>query len=111
MALTLVGTHAGSTPAQGHPERKEDVMDVKGAQALADRLEQEPECLDRHKGGCRGKVEYRLMPDRNDFKMFPRCEAHFETRLQEAERTLELLSDTRPAWFDEANAGERWEED
>jgi hypothetical protein len=71
----------------------------------------EPECLDRHKGGCRGKVEYHLMPDRQDFKTFPRCEAHFERRLAEAERTLELLSDTRPSWFDEANVGERWEED
>jgi hypothetical protein len=71
----------------------------------------ELECMDSHKGGCRGKVEYRLSPDRSDFKSFPRCEAHFDERLASAERTLELMSDTRPAWFDESYAGERWEED
>jgi hypothetical protein len=72
------------------------------------------DCLDHRPdrpGECRGEVEYRLSPDRADFKAFPRCEAHWEKRLKSAERTLELLSDTRPDWFDESYAGERWEED
>lgn len=70
------------------------------------------ECLD--KGGrteCRGPVESRSTPDREDFRTFPRCEAHFEERLVQAERNLELMSATPPAWFDESYAGERWEED
>lgn len=68
------------------------------------------ECLDGPKG-CAGPVEFRTTPDRDDFRAFPRCEAHFEKRLKEAERTLELLSDVPPRWFDPAYAGERWDED
>ena len=61
--------------------------------------------------GCRGPVEWRTTPDRDDFKHFPRCEAHFERRCEQAERTLELMSDVPPRWFDPAYAGERWDED
>jgi hypothetical protein len=68
-------------------------------------------CLDAGRGDCSGPVEMRTTPDRDDVKHFPRCEAHFERRLAEAERTLELLSPSRPAWYDEAAIGERWEED
>jgi hypothetical protein len=68
-------------------------------------------CLDAGQGDCSGPVEFRTTPDREDFKSFPRCEAHFEKRLAESERTLELLSPSRPAWYDEATIGERWEEE
>jgi hypothetical protein len=60
---------------------------------------------------CQGKVEYHLNPDRDDFKTFPRCEHHQAKRLESAQKTLELLSDVPPPWFDPAYAGERWDED
>jgi hypothetical protein len=53
----------------------------------------------------------RTTPDREDGKHFPRCEAHFEARLAECERTADMRGAARPAWFDEAAVGERWDED
>jgi hypothetical protein len=67
-------------------------------------------CLE-HGEDCKGPVEMRVTPDRTDGRAFARCEAHFEARLASAERNSELLSPSRPAWFDESYAGERWEED
>lgn len=61
--------------------------------------------------GCSGEVEWTTTPDRQDFKHFPRCEAHFAKRLAQAEQNLELLSDTEPAWFDPGYAGEQWREE
>lgn len=68
-------------------------------------------CLDAGRGGCSGPVEMRTTPDRTDGKHFPRCEAHFEARLAEAERTADLRGDVPPAWFDPSYAGESWDED
>lgn len=68
------------------------------------------ECLDGP-ADCAGPVEYRTTPDRSDGKAFPRCEHHFDLRMGSVERNLELMSPCRPAWFDEANAGEHWDED
>lgn len=70
----------------------------------------ELECLDGPEG-CAGEVEYRTTPDRSDFRGFPRCETHFERRLEQAEHNLELLSSTPPSWFDPMDAGEAWGED
>lgn len=59
-------------------------------------MDDELRCLDRGgKTECQGPVEPRLLPDRDDFKTFPRCEAHFEKRLATVARTLELTSPTR----------------
>lgn len=60
---------------------------------------------------CRGPVEWRVTPDRTDGKPFLRCEGHFEERMESVPRTLELTSPARAPWFDEAAAGEHWEED
>jgi hypothetical protein len=69
-------------------------------------------CLDRGgRSACSGPVEMRTTPDREDGKHFPRCEAHFEARLAECERTADMRGAARPAWFDEAAVGERWDED
>lgn len=68
------------------------------------------QCLDGP-AGCSGAVEYRLSPDRDDMKSFPRCEAHWTIRLGQAQRNLKLMSDVPPSWFDPAYAGERWDED
>jgi hypothetical protein len=67
-----------------------------------------PECLDGPRD-CAGPVEYRMTPDRHD-RAFPRCEAHFEKRLAQAERNLELMSPTPARWFDPSYAGESWDE-
>jgi hypothetical protein len=68
------------------------------------------ECIDGP-ANCAGPVEWRTTPDRQDFKSFARCEHHFGVRLDKAEENLELTSDTPPAWFDPAYAGESWNED
>lgn len=73
-------------------------------------MSKEPRCL-QEGPDCRGKVEYHLNPDRDDFKTFPRCEYHQQLRLDQAERNLELLSNVPPSWFDPSYAGERWNED
>lgn len=68
------------------------------------------ECI-RSSEECSGKVEFRFPPDRDDFNAFPLCKFHWNKRLDEAEKNLELLSDIPPDWFDPAYAGERWDED
>lgn len=60
---------------------------------------------------CMGPVEYRLSPDRDDFKAFPRCDYHWEQRLEAAEKNREYMSDVPPSWFDPMDAGESWDED
>jgi hypothetical protein len=60
---------------------------------------------------CRGPVDYHITPDRDDFKAFPRCEHHFQLRLESAQRNREYLSPVPPKWFDPTYAGERWDED
>jgi len=72
--------------------------------------EETPRCL-QEGPDCQGKVEYHLNPDRDDFKTFPRCEHHQQQRLDQAEKNLELMSDTPPKWFDPMYAGESWDED
>lgn len=65
-------------------------------------------CLERG-DDCAGPVEYRMLPDNP--RSFPRCEVHFEQRLERSQRNLELMSPTPAPWFDESYAGERWNED
>jgi hypothetical protein len=61
--------------------------------------------------GCSGPVEWRTTPDRRDGKAFTRCDAHFDKRMDEVERNLELMSDVPAPWFDPAYAGESWGEE
>lgn len=71
-------------------------------------------CLDDHKGGCGGDVEYR-MPLSPSGRAFPRCDVHWSARLDEEERITERVgnwrSDVAPSWFDPEAAGERWNEE
>ena len=69
------------------------------------------QCLDQ--GGrtpCEGKVELRdaLSPTG---KMFPRCDKHWELRLEEQDRINTTYPEQAPADFDPLYAGERWDED
>lgn len=70
------------------------------------------ECIDSHHSTtCFGPVEFHISPDRDDMKAFPRCDKHWGIRLEQAHKTMELLSDTPADWFDPAYAGECWDED
>lgn len=67
---------------------------------------------------CRGPVEYHSL-DPGFAKSFPRCEKHWEARLNEQERidrTYGARSDAPPSWFKgswggENEFGERWDDD
>lgn len=67
-------------------------------------------CLDAHEGNCKGPVEYRMALSPSG-KQFPRCERHWEERLEEQERINQRYPVMRPADFDPLMAGERWDED
>lgn len=46
-------------------------------------------------------------------RSFPRCEAHWEERLDRQAEINERYPDTpiAPSWFDPSYAGERWNDD
>jgi hypothetical protein len=67
-------------------------------------------CLDGPEG-CGGSVEWRTTPDRQDLKSFPRCYVHFDLRMAQVARNLELTSPIAAPWFDPAAAGESWDEE
>jgi hypothetical protein len=70
------------------------------------------DCLDYGDGQCSGEVEYR-MPLSGTGRSFTRCDYHWDKRLDEQERITRVYPDSpvAPDWFDEAYAGERWNED
>lgn len=70
------------------------------------------ECLDDHKGGCSGAVEYRTSLTGTGLAI-PRCDAHWEARLnlQDEHSQIYPNSDMPPAWFDPEAIGEHWSED
>lgn len=71
------------------------------------------ECLeDRGEDTCRGSVEYR-MPLSGTGKSFPRCEKHWEDRLEREGRIRERYPDSPlpPTDFDPSYAGEYWNDD
>lgn len=70
------------------------------------------ECIDYDLEECEGEVEYRMSLSPSG-RPFPRCEKHWQERLdwQEDHNSKYPDSDVAPSWFDPANAGERWNED
>lgn len=67
-------------------------------------------CLDAPEGGCKGVIEYRY-PLSATGRSFPRCDSHWEKRL-EVQRGIERrYPQHAPADFDPAYAGESWDED
>lgn len=68
------------------------------------------ECLDDHKGDCSGAVEFR-MPLTATGKSFPRCDKHWDKRLDEQEKINQRYPYHAPADFDPSYAGERWDDE
>lgn len=69
-------------------------------------------CLDEGRGHCEGQVEYRLALSATG-RSFPRCERHWNERLDAQEEHARRYpdSDLPPADFDPSYAGERWNEE
>lgn len=81
----------------GNPLTVEDCLDFRG----------DPADL------CRGPIEYRFAMSSTGVS-FPRCDKHFDRALKDYERVNETYgvnSDVAPSWIDEAEIGERWEDD
>jgi hypothetical protein len=67
------------------------------------------ECLDGP-DGCKGEIDYRMALSATG-KSFPRCDKHWDERLDAQEGINQRYPAMAPADFDESYAGERWDED
>jgi len=67
------------------------------------------DCLEGPEG-CEGAVEYR-MPLSGTGKAFPRCDKHWEQRLDKQEDINRRYPVNAPQDFDPSYAGEHWDED
>lgn len=74
-------------------------------------VEEDLECINADHT-CKGKVEYR-MPLSPSGTPFPRCEKHWQQRLDTEEQIRQRYPDSPfpPADFDPSYAGESWDED
>lgn len=68
------------------------------------------DCLDQGKSECDGEVAYRE-PLSGTGRAFPRCERHWDERLESQREIERRYPETAPADFDPAYAGERWDEE
>ena len=71
------------------------------------------ECIDSHLGEpntCRGPVEFRY-PLSGTGRRFPRCENHWQRRLDREEELRQRYPETAPASWSPLDAGEAWGED
>jgi len=72
-------------------------------------MDEQLECLDGP-DGCDGVVEYRMALSATG-RSFPRCNKHWDERLQKEEEIRQRYPVLAPADFDPLYAGERWDED
>lgn len=70
------------------------------------------ECLDGGEEmiGCKGPVELRY-PLSPTGIWYPRCDEHYEQRLEQQDKINERYPFHEPADFDPLYAGERWDDD
>ena len=95
------------------PELLERLEHVgRGTYTGADRRQSECLGADDTTDVCAGPVELRT-PMSGTGISYPRCERHFELRLDLQDRLSRDYPDSSqpPAWFDPSNAGERWDDD
>lgn len=67
-------------------------------------------CIEGHWGNCKGPVEYRMSLSGTGTAN-PRCEYHWEARLNLQEEINSRYPVLPPADFDPLYAGESWDED
>ena len=78
---------------------------------MADIIDETLTGLDDASGDtCEGPVEYR-MPLSGTGKSFPRCDKHWEKRLDVQQGINERYPTHAPSDFDPSYAGESWDED
>ncbi|HTE67056.1 MAG TPA: hypothetical protein VK736_12475 [Candidatus Binatia bacterium] len=70
---------------------------------------QDPECINGPEG-CAGTVEYR-MPLSGTGQPYPRCDSHWDARLQMEEQLQERYPMHAPSDWSPDDAGEAWGED
>jgi hypothetical protein len=69
------------------------------------------ECLDGYyKEDCEGDIKYRDALSGTGYS-FPRCERHWDMRVQAQDEINRRYPKQQPADFDPMYAGERWDED
>lgn len=77
---------------------------------MTDTLHTELECIDGYDGFyCKGAVEYRSLPWGGG--SFPRCDVHYNARLEREFDLRDRYPDDAPADFDPYYAGESWDDD
>lgn len=79
-------------------------QDAERVEAIFD----EKDCLDGPQG-CEGPVEHRMALSATG-KSFPRCERHWQLRLDKQAEITRRYPPMQPADFDPAYAGESWDE-
>lgn len=79
---------------------------------MPDPVEEVPTCLDEHEGDCAGPIEYRMALSATG-RSFPRCEKHWNDRLDQQAEIDRRYPDSPipPADFDPTYAGESWDDD
>ena len=68
------------------------------------------ECIEHHKGDCRGDVQPRESLSGTGMPI-PRCDYHWEKRLDFQQDHNRKYPQHAPSDFDPMYAGERWDED
>jgi len=73
-------------------------------------MTEELECLDSYNSSCVGVIELRPSLTGTGTSI-PRCNKHWEDRLDKEERIRERYPYNAPSDFDPSYAGERWDDD
>lgn len=73
-------------------------------------MEEILECLDCYSGDCSGTIEYRYALSGTGIS-YPRCDKHWEHRLDVQDGINQRYPDQQPDDFDPMYAGEQWDED
>lgn len=75
-----------------------------------DEFDEPLECIDDHKSECNGTIEYRMSLSGTGTPI-PRCDKHWDERLDEDQRINERYPEQPPSDWSPLDAGEAWGED